>query len=50
MTPVKKERRGKRARVSVFAGCAPGTICNGVRARFGARGHTFNFARPHYEK
>lgn len=45
-----EKRRGKetgeeRARVSGLAGCTR-TICNGMRARFGARGHTFNFAGP----
>lgn len=42
----KKNKTGEeRARVSGLADCIR-TICNGMRARFGARGHTFNFAGP----
>lgn len=40
----KKKKRGKGARIGLV-GCIR-MICNGMRARFGARGHTFNFAGP----
>lgn len=38
-----REGRGKGARIGSRAFA---TMCNGMRARFGARGHTFNFAGP----